>query len=193
MAVFHTKQILRSLQEDTQQTIHLARKLMDLTDTELNRYPAPGKWSIVQIIEHLNSYNRYYLPQIENVLRDAGRKAVPHNPLFHPGFFGNYFTKMMQPSQDGVKGKTYKAPKDHIPPPCLDSVKVMEEFIRQQHRLAEFLQKGMDTDIGRLKVPVSISRFIKLKLGDTFRFLIAHQQRHFMQIEAIEKNMKISN
>jgi uncharacterized damage-inducible protein DinB len=31
-------------------------------------------------------------------------------------------------------------------------------------------------------VPISIAKFIKIRLGDTFRFLIAHQQRHFAQV-----------
>ncbi len=32
-----------------------------------------------------------------------------------------------------------------------------------------------------IKIPLSITRLVKLKLGDTFRFLVAHEQRHFVQ------------
>jgi uncharacterized damage-inducible protein DinB len=32
-----------------------------------------------------------------------------------------------------------------------------------------------------VKVGISIAPFIKLKLGDVFRFMIAHQVRHILQ------------
>jgi hypothetical protein len=42
---------------------------------------------------------------------------------------------------------------------------------------------ALSTDMGKLRLPISISKLIKLKAGDTFRFLIAHQQRHFVQLQ----------
>ena len=49
--------------------------------------------------------------------------------------------------------------------------------------------------MGKIRISISISRFVKLKLGDTFRFLIAHEQRHFVQVARTlyvtrEKNLR---
>jgi hypothetical protein len=75
-----------------------------------------------------------------------------------------------------------KSPKDHRPPPHMDHQPVLQTFLDQQQSLLELLEKAKTKDIGRIRTPITLSRFIRLKTGDTFRFLIAHEQRHFVQI-----------
>lgn len=140
--------------------------------------PVPGKWSIAQILEHLNSYGRYYLPAIDRAmsLSDAKREA-----WFNPGFWGNYFTNSMRPKNVYEVKNKMKAPKNHTPDNNLNPTKVLNEFIEQQQKLLLLLELAKQKSLNTVKVPISISKMIKLKLGDTFRFLIAHEQRHFIQ------------
>lgn len=187
MPVFNTIQLLNKLNNDVQQMLARIEDINALSDTDLNRQPAPGKWSVAQVLEHLNSYNRYYLPEMEKALA----KRLPFNPQFKAGWFGNYFTNMMAPKAQKVTNKM-SSPKDHVPAERLDSAKVLAEFLNGQSRLAALLKQAEKNDVGKLKVPISISRFIKLKLGDTFRFLIAHQQRHFVQIDNVLKALGLS-
>lgn len=178
MPLFDTEKLLSSLEADVHALLQDVSKLSSIDDKLLNRQPAPGKWSAAQVIEHLNSYNRYYLPQIEKVLD----RRLAFEVKFKSGWFGNYFTKLMQPGEGGSISNKMNAPKDHVPGELLNSAAVIKEFIAGQNRLLGYLQKARQTNIGKLRVPISISKFIKLKLGDTFRFLIAHQQRHFIQL-----------
>jgi hypothetical protein len=67
---------------------------------------------------------------------------------------------------------------------------VISNFLDQQFTLLNLLQDAKRKDIGAIRTPVSISRVIKLKTGDTFRFLIAHEQRHFIQIDNTLKQIK---
>lgn len=187
MPVFNTIELLTTLRNDVRQMRSRTEEYNSLTDADLNRQPAPGKWSIAQVLEHLNSYNRYYLPEIEKSLTTK----LPFDAQFKAGWFGNYFTNMMAPKASGITNKM-SAPKNHTPAEKLDSSKVLSEFRQGQSRLIGLLSQAEQTNIGRLRVPISISRFIKLKLGDTFRFLIAHQQRHFVQIDNIFKGLDIS-
>jgi hypothetical protein len=60
---------------------------------------------------------------------------------------------------------------------------MLQEFIRHQHRLLNLLQIAKTANIGRLRIATSLSKLVTLKLGDTFRFFVAHEQRHFLQIE----------
>jgi uncharacterized damage-inducible protein DinB len=179
MPTFHTKDLLAALANDVNETLQTAGQLRQLPATLLNKQPAPGKWSIAQVLEHLNSYNRYYLPEMKKALKE---KNLPFNPMFKAGLFGNYFTNMMQPKEGGKIANKMQAPKDHRPADILDVDKVMNEFAAGQQQLLSLLNAAGQKDIGKIKVPISISRFIKLKLGDTFRFLIAHQLRHFVQV-----------
>lgn len=143
----------------------------------LLRQPAPGKWSVIQTLYHLNSYGRYYLPAIEKAMQES--KASQE--WYTPGWLGNYFTNMMLP-KNGVVTNKMQAPKDHRPPPDLDIKPVMDEFLTQQNHLLELLEAAKSKNIGAIRVPISLSKMVKLKLGDTFRFFIAHEQRHLVQV-----------
>lgn len=188
MPIFNAQNLLRSLEEDVQQLMTTLESVKANKSLNWNKPPQEGKWSPIQIIEHLNSYNRYYLPQIAKSLSEGKRKQIRYDPHFKPGWFGNYFTKIMLPGKDGNVGNKMSAPKNHRPPITLNVETVLNEFITEQGKLLQYLKMASETDIAKLKAPISISKFIKLKLGDTFRFLIAHQQRHFVQLKRALSN-----
>lgn len=192
MPVFNTNDLLKQLEDSVNELISYAKYLQELDSMKLNRQGHPGKWSIAQVIEHLNSYNRYYLPEINKALQHGKEQNVSFNAVFRPGVFGNYFTKLMQPGADGKIGNKMNAPKDHRPDAHLDVSEVFKEFLARQQMLLSYLKDARVTDIGKLRVPISISRFVKLKLGDTFRFLIAHQQRHMLQAQRVLKELSIN-
>ena len=175
---FNSTAILEELQADVRGLILTASYLQKEDPELLLMTPSAERWSVMQILEHLNSYGRYYLPAIEKSLRLNTRPKE----TFSPGWFGNYFTKIMKPGANGRIRNKMTSPKDHRPPASLQVKPVMEDFMNQQQQLLNLLEKAKQKDIGGIRTPISISRFIKLKVGDTFRFLIAHEQRHFVQI-----------
>lgn len=179
MPRFNTNKLLDDLANDVQQTLSGLEQLKQMPGEVLLTQPAPGKWSVAQVLEHLNAYNRFYLAEIEKEL--ASCKAR-HNPVFKPGWFGNYFTKMMQPKAGNTIRNKMSAPKNYAFGPELDIEKVMTEFEAGQKKLLYFLEQAGKTDIGRMRLSISLTRMIKLKMGDVFRFLIAHQVRHFVQV-----------
>jgi hypothetical protein len=148
----------------------------------LNQPTRPGKWTIAQIIEHLNTYNKYYLPEIENAF------AI-HNPIkpaddlpFKPGFIGSYLTKMMRPNDSGRVGNKMKAFKKHVPAPDLNARQVLQEFIEGQSRFSNIIERSLMYDLNNVRIGMSISRLIRLRLGDLLNVLVVHQQRHFIQV-----------
>lgn len=179
MSRFNTADLLKELEAVVLLTIKKTEGLHDLDKSTILKQPAPDKWSVVQVLEHLNAYNRYYLKEISKVISNKSKPKL----VYKGGWFGDYFTKMMQPRAEGLIKNKMKAPKDYWFDPQLDAEKVLSDFIAGQRQLLEYLDKSNGLNIGQTRVPISISKFIKLKLGDTFRFLIAHQQRHFIQIE----------
>ena len=76
------------------------------------------------------------------------------------------------------KMRTLKA---HNPDNNLNATKVLEEFVEQQHRMIYLLELSKQKSLNAIRIPLTITKLIKMKLGDTFRFLIAHEQRHFVQ------------
>lgn len=171
------EQLINNLTNDVTVLLESVKSFIQEKDALLIQ-PASGKWSITQILEHLNSYGRYYLPAIDKALSvSVDRREA----WFNSGFLGNYFTNMMKPkSVFEVKNKM-KAVKSHAPENNLNPDTVLNEFVNQQQKLLQLLELSRQKSLNHIRIPISISKIIKLNLGDTFRFFIAHEQRHFIQ------------
>ena len=178
MKKYKSEEMLRELETDVKQLIASATLLKSEDPGILLQQPGLGKWSAIQVLEHLNRYGGYYLLALEKAME----KDKPSSPHFHPGWLGDYFTRLMRPNERGEVKKKMQAPKNYRPMPQLDAFPVINTFIEQQHYLLTLLEKAREKNLGKIRVPISIARFIKLKLGDTFRFMIAHEQRHFVQV-----------
>lgn len=180
MKQINSNQLLDSLQANVRQIVLRANQLEHLSADVLTKQPAPGKWSVAQVLEHLNIYSRHYINAIEQKLHL--NQSGP-NRDFTPGWMGNYFTNIMKPKADNSIPKKMKAPKNAIPSAQPNAKAMLEEFISHQHHLLNLLQISKSANLDYICIPTSLSKFISLKLGDTFRFFIAHEQRHFVQIE----------
>lgn len=178
MATMNSNTLLTQLQSDIRQIILQAEKLKALSSEHLQQTPQPGKWSVAQVLEHLNMYARFYTKAIEEKI--TGREGTAKT-AFKTGWLGNYFYNMMLPQNGAVK-KKMKAPKKAVPVAQPNGPQMLHEFIAHQHQLLNLLQICKTVSLNT-RIPISISKFIKLKLGDTFRFITAHEQRHFLQIE----------
>jgi len=173
MALTGTLELIETLEQQVEKHLEQAiRVFQNLDEAALAKPSETGGWSIAQCLWHLNSYGDFYLPQIEKSLAKEKPEAV-----FKSGFFGAYFTRMMQPS---ANGKRYKAFKTHIPPQIPNGHATVAGFIHQQEQLLKYLKKARHADLN-VKLPISISTMVKLKLGDVLQFVIAHDERHIQQ------------
>ncbi len=141
----------------------------------LNAKPSNESWSVLECIEHLNLYGRFYIPEITARLKSA---SPSKNNSFEPGRLGNYFAKAMRPSPKMKAIKTFKSmnPNGSL----LDST-TLDEFVNQQNDILKLLIQARQVDLAKTKTSISISRFIKLRLGDTLRVLVFHNLRHIEQ------------
>jgi hypothetical protein len=174
-----TSALLNELKERTSQHLEYAQTLTLKTEEELNFRNSQDSWSPLECLEHLNRYEDFYIPEITN-RTDASK--IPPKDIFKPGILGNYFAKSMLPKENLNKMKTLK-----IMNPIHSQLNktVIEKFISQQKQLLSLLEKAQNIDLERTKTSISISKLIKLKLGDTFRFVIYHNERHIEQIKRI--------
>ena len=181
--------LLQQLMESSISLLEDISRLEEYTGTgQLEMNDGEGRWNILQVLEHLNSYYAYYLPMIEK--KSANSSSKPRID-FTPGWLGGYFTNMMQPKDGTIKNKM-KAFSNHIPVPRLQASKVIEEFLQHQRKLIYLLELAKNRDMNSIRIPISLTPFIKLKLGDTFNFIIAHNNRHRIQINNLLAFNKMS-
>lgn len=189
MAKFKTDELLHELTQDVQRVKEAGEFFISGDQTRLAIQPEEGRWSVVQILEHLNGYNRHYLPVIE---RELSVLPLPTNPWFISGYWGEKFTKSMKPTNVYEIKNKMKTQKRMSFPNSLNVETVSKEFLAGQNKLLQLLDRAKGVDLAKIHIPISITKLIKLRLGDTFRFLIAHEQRHMIQARNTVKELGIA-
>jgi len=177
-----TSELLSELIEQTRSNLNAAEELKVLTDYELNWKIDPNSWSMLECIEHLNRYGKFYIPAIQNAIKESTTKSKKQ---FKSGLLGNYFAMSMIPKENLNKMKTFK---EMNPLNSKLDRDVIDIFIQQQVDIMDLLSKARNVSLEKIRIEISISKWIRLKLGDTFRFLIYHNIRHMRQIEKVKND-----
>lgn len=174
-----TEELIKELLDITLRNKKEVESLKKLSIEDLNYRISKQSWSILECIEHLNRYGDFYISEIEERISKLKYKETEE---FNSGVLGNYFAKSMLPKEKLNKMKTFTSMNP------INSVlerKVLDEFIEQQVQIINLLNLANTVDLNRVKTSVSISKWIKLKLGDTLRVLIYHNWRHMVQVEKV--------
>ena len=146
---------------------------------QLNYKSNDTDWSVLECIEHLCLYGKFYLPEIENRILKVD---YVNNPSFKSGFLGNYFVNMIKASNSNK----IKATKQMDATGSELTLSTINQFLKQLEWLDSLLVKSEKVDLTKVKTSISLSKIIKLRLGDTLRFIVYHNERHILQATKIK-------
>jgi DinB superfamily len=184
--MYQTSKLLDQLYATTEVLLEKAVKdWQNMPVEQFSKQPQPGSWSAAQCLEHLNIYGRYYLPAIEKAIQTASDKGLSAKTTFTSGWLGDYFYRLMLPTASGGLKTKMKSPANAIPQVQPDPRAMIAEFIDQQERLLQLIEQARSVHLGGVRVPISLSKWIRLQLGDVLLFLTAHTQRHVLQVERV--------
>jgi hypothetical protein len=172
-----TEQLIKDLTQRTESIISRIELLKQLPLEKLNFKASITSWSVLECIEHLNMYADYYNPEMKKSIENSSTKPAE---MYKGGILGRYFTNSMLPKEKLNKMKTFD---DKNPIGSQLGLDVVEKFITQQKELIELMDLSKKINISKTRTAISISKIIRLKLGDTFRFNVAHNERHLLQAE----------
>lgn len=176
------KELIDDLVDRTHQVLNEAEQFNQLPNDILQWKPDSEKWGILECLEHLNRYGKFYLPEIEQRIKTA----KPAAQTFKSGWLGNYFALSMLPKEKLNKMNTFK---NMNPTGSKLNREVIDDFIHQQKKMLNLLEACRKVDLNKTETSISISKWIKLKLGDTLRVVIYHNQRHIVQAQnALKQN-----
>lgn len=183
MAKIETTSLLNDLKKRTEFCIKEAKKLLKQKEEALNNRPNPETWSAAQCLDHLKQYGNYYLDHMETQMAKAQNGP---DAFFGPGFIGNMFAKSMIHSPKMTK---MQSPADKVPSASNFDKSVVNTFIDQQKQYLDIIKLAESKNLNKIKVPITISKWVKLKLGDTLRVTVYHNERHVIQaVNAIKNN-----
>lgn len=173
--------LIDDLKDRTLVNIEEAKAYNELPIRRLLRRENTHSWNVLECIEHLNRYGHFYISEIEKQIQsNSHRPAVPN---FNSGFIGNHFAKSMLPRARKMGTFPDKNPlNDDL------TKRTIDEFIQQQEIMMGLLERAKKININKVKTSISISKWFRLKLGDTFRVVVFHNQRHLDQAKRVLKN-----
>ena len=163
-----------------------ANALLPLDINSLNFKPGPKSWSSAGCLYHLIYYARYYHPAISRALDKVGKSSSSQGEIFRPGWLGDYFARTMK-APGGIPKK--KLPTIPVSAPQSDvyTHEIVRQFIGLQDELLGLLEKAQSIDLGRASTGTTATELIRLKLGDAFRVVVYHNERHLYQaLRAVE-------
>ena len=165
----------------TERASSAARKFRENPNRNLNFRNHPEQWSALECLEHLNRYGEFYLPAIEKAILSQQKNRNVNT--FKSGLFGNYFANLMRVKEGKIT--KMRTPADKNPLGSQLSLTTVDRFLKQQEMLKSLLNQARHVDLTRTKVPISLTRLIRLRLGDTFRFFVYHIERHIAQANRV--------
>lgn len=173
--VLRAKELIDELQEIIYHNRSTVKDLQEQSTERLNQQPAPKSWSALACIEHINRYDAYYLPRIDEKLEQTKSSDVNH---FKPGILGYRFANFLHPDKRQIKTKTF--PSMNPGSSELD-LSILDTFLTHQSRLSDQLERSRSVDLNKIKIKSSVTAVLQFKLGDLFRVLVFHNLRHVRQ------------
>lgn len=171
--------LIQQLVEQTRQLINRAEQFRDFDNSSKKQRTQPNAWNVLECLEHLNLYGDFYLPQFREKM-----KRSEHAPAseFRSGWLGAYFSRSMLADKKG-KIHAMKTFKDKNPLNAKLDRKTIDRFLNQQMQLLELLNESRYHNLNKVKIPISIAPWLRIKLGDAFLFYMNHMLRHMDQAE----------
>ncbi len=172
-------ELLQQLEQRLESQLRVVTSVYQNLNDEVLLKPAGNSgWSIAQCFDHLNSYGDFYLPAISKGLNSAAFSS--RNTRFKSTCLGHYFKKLMEPNAQMKKMKAFK---NHLPKNNINPHEVISVFITQSEQMLLLLKAASDKNINAIKIPISLTALVRLKLGDVFQFILAHNERHIAQAQ----------
>lgn len=175
----NSQHLLSELISQTQDHISRVQIFLEKDQKFLHK-KMENNWSSLECFEHLNLYFEYYLPVIATHLEQS--KDHPKEN-FYSGMLGNYFANSVKPK---VGMKKMSSPKAHNPSGKNITEETIYRLIANMNVLISLLEKSKRKNLEKIKIQVAVAKFLRIRLGDCFRFLVFHNERHLQQAERIE-------
>ncbi|ADB37791.1 DinB family protein [Spirosoma linguale] len=156
------------------------REFTTLSDEQLRWKPAPDKWSIIECLQHLNLAERFYIRNLQHKVDKLGFiQSVPTDQTLESDLVGKALRYIVDP-QSKLK---FPAPGMIRPRTAaeLQPADVIGQFLDLQTLLLGMLDKAVFLDWNQEKLMTIFGNWLKIKLGDAVRMLVAHTERHLNQ------------
>lgn len=169
--------LLKELTDYVNTHLAYANSLKSISNDLLNAKQDLNAWSALECLEHLNLCLNFYVPEIRKRIEVSETAKAE---FFKANYIGNKFALSMLPKENLKKVKTFK--KVNPIHSNLNKENTIGTFIRHQQHLLQLLELSQNANLTKIKT-ATLLPFFKLQLGNTFRVIIYHNERHVLQAQ----------
>ena len=183
----NSNKYLEEIATEFENQIDQVINLVDGVDRQtMNVAESEGKWSMLQCIEHMTLATQVYVQNVEEKLTDESNPAS--SGLFKGSWKGRLFAKMNAPKQDGSIRNKLKTFKTMEPAETLNREETIDRFVSTHQKFIELVKASEKVNLDKTRVATALP-MIKLRLGDAYKFILAHTKRHVAQLSRIKRSV----
>ncbi len=183
MEAIDTRDLIDTLQAELRRQLQRCAELRELPLEHLHQRPGPKRWSALEVVQHMNLSSGHYHKHLQKLYADENN-GLRFRSTYTPGRWGDFSTRAMDPKADGSIGWRMKTMALFEPRNVATSgLKAMDDFEAMLQGYIGLLERARTRGLEGEKVTSTLGPILRFKAGDAFRFPIAHQTRHWLQIE----------
>ena len=149
--------------------------------------PAPKKWSVYEVVQHIEQSHAFYTPKFEwlmNSLPKTTQTTSKAKASWITEFLLNGFTP--KGGKVRFKMKTFGPFQPQLSSATKhDLTKVFDQFYTQLKVSETAIIACRELDVKQKKVNSALGPLLRFTLPEAVAFMIAHDERHFFQIDQV--------
>ena len=158
-------------------TEKVASEFGSLTSEQLNWKLSAEKWSIAEVLEHLNLVNASY----EKVLSDSANGTSDMGFTSKLGFYVTFMGNLIYRSVEPTRAKRMKTFPIWEPVQSNVSLEVIPEFKKHQERIKKLISDNKPLLEKDIVIPSPANRYVVYKLRKAVEIVVSHEERHLNQ------------
>lgn len=187
-------ELLSEVRSITQANLEvLASRFASLSNDQNKWKPFENAWNIQEVFAHLNKFAGYYHETIKNCIHKTRFKTPSENFISSP-LGRSAWASMKLGNVNNVKRK-FKAQRLNNPmvENSLISGQDTKDLMNHLKELNLIFDLSSQVNIRKVKIPISISKIIRFRLGDALLYVVYHNQRHMQQALNVLNHPKFPN
>jgi hypothetical protein len=186
MQIFDTEKLLAELKQINAACLQFVEeKVSVLSEEQMLWKPSPKSWCILEVFAHLNASSHYY----QNIIHKKIRENQDSEPIaaFVSSPLGRATWRLVKLGKMRNVKRRVKSARVFNPEYFgLEMRRTeLDTFVKYLTEMSHILDEAEKVNLRKIKLPMAVSKFVHLRLGDALMFHVYHNDRHMEQINGI--------
>ena len=161
----------------------ITSKIRPMKYEQLTWKENPKKWSLIEVVSHLNKVYDKYLTNFEKAVLTAPSSNGESGKVQHT-LLGRLSIYSMKPKgqKRRFKVKTFDF---FQPDENASSNEIIETFLTNKEQFNTLIREARLRNLQDIKMPTALGEKMKFYVPECFDFVMAHEERHVVQLQGI--------